>query len=202
MTRWLRPLTPLFALVFVAALSAQDANKAKLETKGTDDYYPLAQGTTWTYKIGEKKATAKVIAHEKQGALTVAKIETTIDDKPVAEEQVAHSPEGIVRLSYGGEKSKTPVLIWKAGAKKGESWDVKTEISGTAVEGKFTAGEEKIKVPAGEFECVTATGEFTIQGDTAKFVYWFAKDKGVVKLLMTFKGQDILLELEKFEPGK
>jgi hypothetical protein len=198
MIRRLRPLAALVVLVGAAGLFADDANKPKAESK-TDEYYPTALGTTWHYKIGEKKATAKVTELSKEG---VAKIVTTMDDKPVAEEEVAHTPEGIARLSYGGEKSKTPVLIWKAGAKKGDKWEVKTDLNGTPIEGTFTAGEDKAKVPAGEFDCVTATGEFKLLGKDAKFIYWFAKDKGVVKLQMTVEGQDILLELEKFEPGK
>jgi len=200
MTQCLRPVAALAVLAFAATLLADDANKSKAETK-TDDYYPTAIGTTWHYKIGEKKATAKVADVTKEG---VAKIETTVDgnSSPVATEEIAHTPQGIERLSYMGEKSKTPVLIWKAGAKKGDTWKVDTELNGAPIKGTFTAGEEKVKVPAGEFECVTATGEFELLGKNAKFVYWFAKDKGVVKLQMTVEGQDILLELDKFEPGK
>src|SRR5262245_10803197 len=103
-TRLLRPLTALALLTFAAALFAADANKAKSDTK-TDNYYPTAIGTTWHYKIGEKKATAKVADVSKEG---VAKIETTVDGNKVAEEEISHAAEGIVRLSYGGEKSKTP----------------------------------------------------------------------------------------------
>jgi len=197
-TRSLRPLAAFAVLAFGAPLVADDANKTKAETK-TDNYYPTAIGTTWHYKIGEKKATAKVADVSKEG---VAKIETTVDGNKVAEEEIAHAPEGIVRVSYAGEKSKTPVVIWKAGAKKGDKWEVKTELNGTPIEGTFTAGADKVKVPAGEFECVTATGDFKLLGKEAKFVYWFAKDKGIVKLQMTVEGQDIMLELEKFEPGK
>src|SRR5262245_18267183 len=198
MTRCLRPLTALAVLAFSAALFADDTNKPKAEIK-TDNYYPTALGTTWHYKIGEKKATAKVADVTKEG---VAKIETLVDGTKVAEEEIAHTPQGIERLSYGGEKAKTPVLIWKAGGKKGDTWEVKTELTGSPSEGKFTAVGEKVKVPAGEFECVTATGEFKLLGKDANFVYWFAKDKGVVKLQMTVDGQDILLALEKFEAGK
>src|SRR5215813_9054423 len=151
MTRCLRPLAALAVLAFATALFADDANKPKAETK-TDDYYPTALGTTWHYKIGEKKATAKVADVTKEG---VAKIETIVDGTKVAEEEIAHTPQGIERLSYGGEKSKTPVLIWKAGAKKGDQWKVDTELNGAPIKGTFTAGEEKVKVPAGEFECVT-----------------------------------------------
>src|SRR5438876_10788975 len=111
-TRCLRPLAVFAILVGPAALFADDANKPKSEVK-SDDYYPTALGTTWHYKIGEKKATAKVAELSKEG---VAKIETTVDGNKVADEEIAHTPEGIVRLSYGGEKSKSPVLIWKAGA--------------------------------------------------------------------------------------
>ena len=57
MTCWLRPLAPLFVVICAAGLFADDANKKNSEIK-TEVYYPLEVGTTWHYKIGEKKATA------------------------------------------------------------------------------------------------------------------------------------------------
>src|SRR5262245_12143963 len=98
MTRWLRPLTPLVVVICAAGLFADDTNKNNTEVK-TEDYYPLAAGTTWHYKIGEKKATVKVAEVSKEG---VAKLETTVDGAKVADEEIAHTKEGIVRVSYNG----------------------------------------------------------------------------------------------------
>jgi hypothetical protein len=204
MTRWLRPLAPLFVLVCAANLLADEPKKPAVESKNTDDYYPLAQGTTWHYKVGEKKVTAKVDSIETVEGVKVAKIVTMVDGAQVSEEQIAHKPEGIFRMSYGGEKADPPVMIWKAGAMPGDIWEVKTQLgtAGPTIEGKFKAGGDKIKVGGVDTECVTATGDFKLAGKDAKFIYWFAKDKGIVKLQMTVEGQDILMELDKFEPGK
>ena len=62
MTRWLPLLAPLFILVGAANLCADDPNKPNAELKTTDDYYPIVLGTTWHYKVGEKKVMAKVAA--------------------------------------------------------------------------------------------------------------------------------------------
>src|SRR5262245_6509202 len=117
MTRRLHLLTPLVVLAFAATVfAADDPPKPSTEVKGTDNYYPINMGTTWHYKIGEKKAVAKVTDQKKEGNLTVATIETFVDggSSPVATEQIAHAPEGIIRVSYNSEKPKTPVLILKA----------------------------------------------------------------------------------------
>src|SRR5262249_60738715 len=129
---------------------ADDANKPKAETK-TDDYYPTALGTTWHYKIGEKKATAKVADVTKEG---VAKIETIVDGTKVAEEEIAHTPQGIERLSYGGGAAETTVPIWKGGGEKGEQWKGDTEVKEAASKGTCTPGGEKEKERPRGTECV------------------------------------------------
>jgi hypothetical protein len=85
---------------------------------------------------------------------------------------------------------------------KGESWDIDSKIPGTTVKGKFLAGEDEIDVPAGKFKCATSSGDLQINGQPAKFGYWFAPNVGIVKLTIAAAGMDLTWELQKFEPAK
>ncbi len=193
------PRVPLLVAVVVGCVGA-----AAPEKNSTEDYYPTKIGSTWHYKVGEQRAVMKVTSHQRRGDLTVLKVETSLAGSTdvLATEEIAHTPEGIVRISYNNEVGKTPVLLLKAGAKKGDTWVVKTEIAGSEIDGKFTAGEEKIQLGDTEYQCITSSGVFQVPEQIVGFKYWFHKGTGIVKLTMTSGDRVTVLELEKFEPGK
>lgn len=195
MTR-LVPLAALGAfLLATAPLQAQDK-------VGESPYFPTKIGSTWNYRIGDKKLTTKITKHEKQGDLMCALMETLVDGNSVATENIAVTKDGLVRVAYNGQKPETPILFLKQDSKKGDSWPVDTKIGAETIKGKFTRGEEDVDVPGYKGKTVTSKGEFEINGQAATFMYWFAEKKGIVKLQMALSGQEILLELEKFEEGK
>jgi hypothetical protein len=165
-------------------------------------YYPLKVGNTWKYKVGDKKVSTKVAALEKIGDLMTARIETIVDGNVVANENIAQAAGGLVRVAVDGEKYSKPILFLKLPPPKSESWEIDTKIPGATVKGKFVAGEDEIEVPAGKFKCTTASGDIEINGQPAKFGYWFAPDVGIVKLKMTTAALDLTWELQKFETAK
>ncbi|HLW66120.1 MAG TPA: hypothetical protein VKS79_12485 [Gemmataceae bacterium] len=165
-------------------------------------YYPLKVGNTWHYKLGDKKASTKVTALEKIGDLMTARIETIIDGNVVANENIAETADGIVRVAVNGQKADKPVLLLKLPPNKGDSWDINTKIAGETVKGKFTVSEEEVQVPAGKFKAVTSSGDFQLNGEPARFGYWFAPDVGIVKVSMVAMDVDLTWELQKFDAAK
>src|SRR5437763_15343656 len=96
--------TCLFGLVFALV-----ATPARAEDKvGESPYYPTKIGSTWTYRLGDKKITAKVTKHEQKGGYMCALVESTIDGNPAASEHIAVTKEGLVRTSYGGQVPDKP----------------------------------------------------------------------------------------------
>jgi hypothetical protein len=172
------------------------------ETTKPVSYYPLQVGNTWHYKVGDKKVSTKVAAQEKIGDLMTARIETIVDGNVVANENIAQTAEGIVRVAVNGQKSDKSVLLLRLPPKKNDSWNIDTKIAGETVKGKFTVNEEEIEIPAGKYKAFSSVGDFQINGQAGKFGYWFAPDVGIVKLTTAAAGVDLTLELQKFEPGK
>ena len=219
MTRWFILPAVLLSLTFTG-LHAQPPAKSDEKSKSVDapksadtpkpamppdaGFYPIKVGTTWTYKVGDKKLSTRVARMEKKGKYDCAVIETIVDGNVVANEHVAVTKEGLYRVANNGQESKEPILFLKLPAKKGESWEVKTDVGGEAVEGKFTEGEEEITVPLSKdkLKTVTSAGEFKINGQDTRFTLWLNEKYGIVKQQLNVGGQDLLLELEKFEEGK
>ncbi len=213
MTRWL--LLPLLALNWLlTGLNGQPPAKSDDKPKAAETaksaagpdtpYYPTKVGTTWTYKVGDKKVSTRVSRLEEKGAYDCAVVETLVDGNVVATEHVAATKEGLYRVAFNGQEPKEPILFLKLPAKKGESWDVKTDAAGETIDGKFTEGEEEIRVPISQdkIKTVTSTGDFKINGQDAHFAYWINEKYGVVKQQLTIGAQEVVLELEKFEEGK
>jgi hypothetical protein len=185
-------------LAWAAAAPAQD----KMETT---PYYPLAVGSSWEYKAGESKFTMKVTKHEKVGNVLCARVEMLIKDKPVSFEHIAVSKDGVTRNSFEGNKeAQPPVLFLKLPPKKDESWKVDSKAGGESVKGTFkNTGEEDVKVPAGSYKAVVVTSQdLEANGIKMAVTYYFAKDVGMVKQIVEVAGQKVVVELEKYEPGK
>jgi hypothetical protein len=188
----------LGAVVLLAASVAMAQN-------ATTELYPLKKDTKWVYKVGETTITVRVSNVDANGAT----LETLVNDKAVASEVIQVKSDGVFRTQINKAKIEPPVMILKLnGGKvgaKGDKWDVNSKIQDQPVKGSFTIAEdkEKVKVPAGEFESVVVNGpDFEIAGTKTGVKYWFAKDKGVVKLTYSIAGNDAVLELKEYTEGK
>ena len=188
----------LGAVVLLAASVAMAQN-------ATTEFYPLKKDTKWVYKVGETTITVRVANVDANGAT----LETLVNDKAVASEVIQVKSDGVFRTQINKAKIEPPVLILKLDggkvAAKGAKWDVNSKIQDQPVKGSFsiTEDKEKVKVPAGEFESVVVNGpDFEIAGTKTGVKYWFAKDKGVVKLTYSIAGNDAVLELKEYTEGK
>jgi hypothetical protein len=182
-------------LVLAITLTAQEGG-----SKDSTAWYPLKKDTTWTYKVMGNAIVMKVTVQEKDLG---TKVETIVNNKPIAHEHIQVKEDGIYRTAINGLKPESPVLFFKLPPKAGLTWDVDTKIQGQTVKGKFTTSEEEVTVPAGKYKTFKVSGnDFDIAGMKTNITYWFAENVGIVKLQFSLGGMDAVLELEKFEGGK
>ena len=188
-------MTCLFALVVATGLGAQE----KEATIKESDFYPLKKDSTWTYKVGSNSIVMKVTEVKADGA----KLETIVNGKSVASEQIQVREDGIYRTAINGQKPEKPVMILKLPPAKDAEWEVDTKIQSQAIKGKFKISEEEITVPAGKYKTIVVKGDnFDISNMATKVTYYFAEKVGIVKLNFELGGTKADLELEKYEAGK
>lgn len=171
----------------------------------TSEFYPLKKDTKWVYKVGD--TTIEVKATEVKDS--TAKLDTIVNGKTVASEMVEVKADGVYRTKINTAAIEPAVkfLELKDGKipEKDAEWTVDSKIQQQAVKGKFklTTKTEKTKVPAGEFDTVVVDGpDFEIAGTKTSVKYWFAKEKGIVKLSYTIGGNEAVLELKEYTAGK
>jgi hypothetical protein len=176
-------------------------------------YYPLKIGTKWTYKIGETHFTLTVTKHEEvesEGGKKqlCARIEMAGNDGKVqAVEHVAVKEDGVYRYMFENKKAEPPVKFLKLPPMKGDTWDVTAKIGAEKLSGTFKIGEvaDDVKVPAGTYkkENVVTSGSDNLDanGQKISFTYYFAKDVGMIKQTIKIMTQEVIIELEKYEPG-
>jgi hypothetical protein len=165
-------------------------------------YYPLQVGNTWHYQAGSQKMVVKVAAHEKVGEVLCARVEATQEGSKSVE-FISMQTDGLFRYKTKDKEIKPPLCFFKLPPQKGADWAVDSEIDGAKIKGKFTTDEEEVMVPAGKYKTFKVTSkDFTIGSRALSLTYWFAKDVGVVKYRLEVAGVEVVLELEKFVPGK
>ena len=195
--KWLSGVSLVLALT--ASVLGADAPK-------DCPYFPMRDGTTWTYKSGASTFTLKVVKHERVQTSDCARIETIQDGKSIASEDVFLKDGSVYRLRSDDKLIDPPVLVLKQPAKPGDVWiiDSNTE-SKTSLKGTFKYGEEQITL-AGEKDPVQAVtvqcDDLEANGAKYAFTTYYVKDKGMVKQTITAGGLTINIELEKYEPGK
>jgi hypothetical protein len=204
-------LTLALLLLTGNPLAGQGAGKDKKdEPPPTTPYYPLKVGNAWEYTVtrrtGEKvekhKTTVRVLREETVGKVRVAVLETTYEGKKILE-RVAAGKDGLYRYSGEGVDYLPPLCLLKLPPRAGDSWAVKSRGDDLQIEGKFTAGEEEVTVPAGAYEAVTAScPEFRVDRVRTSLTNWFVPGIGLVKQRLLVGGREVVTELEKYTPAK
>ena len=186
--------------VLVVAFSAPAAE----DPPTANPYYPLKEGTEWTYKVQGGPIKVKVAGKEKVSAGTGYKLETTAGNKVSATETVAVTLEGVKRFNVNGLNPDAPILFLPTDPMTTKEWTVDTKVGGQEIKGTFKANKEKVVVPFGTYEdAIHVKGaDMTIGATKTTVEYWFAKDVGIVKLKFTLGSQDATLELEGYKAGK
>ncbi len=186
------------ALAFTGSALAADEPKDA-------PYYPMRDGTTWTYKAGESKFTVKVTKHETVpgSVYNCARFETMQDGKSIASEDVFVKDGSVYRLRSDDKLIDPPVLVLKQPAKPGDVWTIdSTTETKTSLKGTFKFGEEQITL-AGENKPVQAVtvhcDDLEANGAKYAFTTQYVKDKGMVKQIIDAGGLKVVIELENYE---
>ena len=197
----MKRLAGLSVLAILFAGVAVPAQEAAAPT--THPYYPIKQGSEWTYKVQGGPIKMKVTGTEKVGQNSGFKIEVTAGNKVSATEVIGVTKDGVVRYSINGVAADAPILFLPTDPEATKDWNIDTKGGGQPLKGKFTASKEKVTVPAGTYDTIHVAGKDMQVGTTTSNIdYWFAKDVGIVKLRFTLGTQDATLELESYTPGK
>lgn len=196
-----------FAVVAVAVVLSAASLPARAEDKMLESpYYPLQVGNSWTYtgqNAGVKMTiTNKVAKHEKVGDTLCARLEYEVDGKVVGHEHLAVQKDGIYRYSMNGQTLDKPIKILTLPPKKGDTWDIAVSVNGTKLTGKGSVTEEKVEVKAGKYDTVVSIMTLEAEKMKVEATNHYAKDVGLVKTSAKNMGFEVVLELEKFTPGK
>jgi hypothetical protein len=197
------------AVVFVVLAATAGARAADDKPEETP-YYPLKVGNKWTYKSGEIKITVQVTKFEDVNKQNCAVLEMSGGNikSPLVEKVAVTTNDGVYgvyRYVAAGQEVKPPVLVLKLPPKKDDTWKVNSMVGPEKLTGSFMTGEvAELKVLDKTYKnVVTVTGaDFDANGQKLSLTYYFAKDVGMIKQTIKVGGGDVVLELDKFEPGK
>lgn len=170
-----------------------------------DTYYPLKAKTKWVYKVGDQTVEVEVVGTEKVGTEDATRVVTKVGGKEVASELYQTKADGIYRLKVKEDKIEPPVKVLALPVKKDATWKVDSKVGTQTVKGEFKVknDKEEVTVPAGKFEAVLVEGtDLDVAGTKTTVRQWFAKDKGIVKLVYVIQGTESVLELKEHTEGK
>jgi hypothetical protein len=191
----------------VAALALLVAAAAAYPLRADDkvvlkdcEWYPLAVGTTWTYKVGEQERKITVSAHEMVGDIPCARLDSSGADGKGTED-VTVKDDGVYRVSSNGVKLVPPLCLLKLPAKTGTRWKVKYKEGALSVKGTFTIDDEDdVEVPAGTYKTtVIARGDMIAGENALTIAYYFASGVGMVKQEVIHGGKVVSIDLAKFK---
>jgi hypothetical protein len=165
-------------------------------------YHPMRVGWEWAYegKAKGQTMTRRVLRHEKVGELPCALVETK-RDQDTQREHLYATPDGLFIAAINGRKITPPLRLLKLPPKSGEQWETPIREGKSKRKGMYLLGEATVTVPAGTFATVTLQGAVVDErGHATDFTYWFARDKGIVKMLLGGSGAPVVVyELKQFK---
>jgi hypothetical protein len=161
-------------------------------------YYPLKAGTKWEYRAGDRKLVSRVARQDEKGTL----IEVLIDGKVVDRQHILIKADGIYRTTLNGEAYSSPFRLLNLPPKAGDKWRFDTALKEQKLQGEVRISEAEVTVPAGKYKTFAATADFKVGDRSAGTTWYFAPDVGPVKIVVKGRTEDLVIELEKLEPGK
>ena len=173
----------------------------------TSDYFPTKKGTKWTYKYAE----SDVVMEIKESGADV-KVETLSNNKPVASETLQLKGDGIYRTKINNLPIEPPLKILELETKdgklvpkaKGTKWPVDSKVQQSSLTGEYEINETaKVSLPTlGDVDATKVTATLNIAGTATTVVYWFAPNKGQVKVGYTIAGNTQEMSLKAMDAGK
>lgn len=196
----MRLLIALCSIVFSATSFAADPAKP--------NYYPLAKGTRWEYRLSADERTIEMVCEitetEVKNGRMHARVEGRLSNSVTLGEELSMDANGVYRNAILGAKLHQPVPIIKYPIKARDGW--KDNIKIGEFSGKFdlkikdTAAE--IEVPAGKFKTLAVESATEMNGEKVVACIWYADGVGIVRQETMVGSNTITMELKKFTPAK
>ena len=193
------------AALLASAPSSRAVEPSPRPIDKPEEFYPLAIGHRWTYKVAGKddRVVVDVPLAEKVGDTVCFRLEERVKDRLVGVEFVNIFKEGVFRFRYGDTVLKPPFCLCRFPIKKGDAWGADSKIGTGVLKGKLTLDLEDVTVPAGSYkDAVAVSGEFDDPAGKATTKLWLVRNVGVVKKSFASGDKKGTLELEKFEALK
>ena len=197
-------LRTLRSVIGAAVVLATTSVLAQAPATG-DTYYPLKAKTKWVYKVGDQTVEVEVVGTEKYKNEDATRVVTKVGGKEVASELYQTKADGIYRLKVKEDAIEPAVKVLALPVKKDATWKVDSKVGNQTVKGEFKIKNDKdeVNVPAGKFDAVLVEGaDLDVAGTKTTVRQWFAKDKGIVKLVYVIQGTESVLELKEYTEGK
>jgi hypothetical protein len=179
-------------LVVGSAVFAQNAEMT---------YYPLKVGSKWTYRVGGQQMVLEVKRFDDVDGVKCAVLETRADNL-IFSECVAPGADGLYRYKAQDSKITPPICFFKVPPQRGLNWEVDSAAGKLRVQGTFRMDEIEVTVPAGKFKTFVSSFDVKQDGQMVSISIYLAPGVGMVKQRMNVGGQEVLVELEKYEEGK
>lgn len=165
-----------------------------------EDYFPLSEGATWTYRTHlEKDHVQKVVGTEK-----VAGVSCFVKRHGETEKfWLAAAKEGVTLHRAKGMTFEKPLLLVRFPLTKGDAWRGEGRSDAGRVIYAFTnVGEDEIVVPAGQYKAFRIDWTIGEGASGSAGSTWLARGVGMVKQSYRAGGVDAMMHLAKFEqPG-
>ena len=197
-----RACLPLSAMI--AALVLASASVRGQEKLPENPYFPLKEGTEWTYAVGDKKVTLRVSKSEVVNKIPCVVLETQREGLAITE-HVTIKQDGVYRVKALRFDVEPPLcfLKWPPSAKSEKSWKGEAQIGGESFSAVFTQEEGRVTVPLGEFPAVIVHCNVKRpKGDELKITTYFGRGRGMVKQVQKLGDKEMVMVLEKMEETK
>lgn len=151
------------------------------------DYYPAAEGLSWTYSSGE---TQVMSGPRDFGGTPVMVLTHYLGGLPVSEDYLAFGPDGVWSLgtaAAGNVLRYEPALLVYAPAplEAGRTWSSTTEVGGVSITlSSEVIGLRGVQTPAGRFNALQIRqGTVTSTGGRTQLDLYLVPSVGVVRFV-------------------
>lgn len=150
-------------------------------------YFPLGQGSTWTYRTTHGDIVMKVGPPAKVGGYGCRIIETVVGGNTTQRECYGVEGDGVYAYerSYpaGTLRLEPPQRVLASPMAVGQEWEWTGRLGDQEVTLKYTwARRERVQVPAGSYDAMQLYFEGTIPPNVQIQTWrWFASGVGMVK---------------------
>lgn len=163
-------------------------------------WFPLGTGNVWKYNTSlGQPITMRVVGTERVQGVECAIMEVEMGGA-VTREYLAVTAEGLTvfktEASGSTLKYDVPLVRVRLPFREGDSWTAVVHDESQDARFQFHSdGLEKVRVPAGTYDCIKVSSVMTSANGSLTMVNWYAQGTGLVKQMMSSSGTALIAEL-------